>query len=202
MRSRALGGVQPPRNYRFRPIAGSAIVLESTMEACMSHAARMNFVKQQGFQAPDAAECEFRYPAAMFQPRVIGLLVFVGVFLQAWPLFLTLSAVLWWNVLVPALNPFDRFFNAFVADRWRLPHLTPAPAPRRFSQGMAATFMLVIAVSLLAGWRTVAWIMEALLLVALSALIFGRFCLGSYVFHILTGNREFAANTLPWSRSA
>jgi len=64
---------------------------------------------------------------------------------------------------------------------------------------MAATFMLMIGVALLAGWNTLAWILEAILLVALGALIFGAFCLGSYVFHLLSGNGAFARRTLPWS---
>src|SRR5262249_18465725 len=108
----------------------------------------------------------------------------------------------WWNVLVPALNPFDRLYGALIGARRGLPPLTPAPAPRRFAQGMAATFTLVIGTSLLAGWSMLAWVLEALLVVALGALIFGKFCLGSYVFHLLTGNGAFAGRTLPWSRSA
>jgi hypothetical protein len=126
--------------------------------------------------------------------------VLAAVFLQAWPLFLTLSAVLWWSALLPRLNPFDQLYNSHIAVRQGRPALTTAPTPRRFAQGMAATFMLLIGVSLLAGWNTLAWILEALLLVALGALIFGAFCLGSYVFHLLTGNGEFAQRTLPWGR--
>jgi hypothetical protein len=67
---------------------------------------------------------------------------------------------------------------------------------------MAATFMLLIGVSLLVGWDTLAWVLEALLLVAIGALILGAFCLGSYVFHVLTGNGAFAKRTLPWGRGA
>ncbi len=33
------------------------------------------------------------------------------------------------------------------------------------------------------------------------ALIFGKFCLGSYVFHLLRGEAAFANRTLPWVRS-
>ena len=44
--------------------------------------------------------------------------------------------------------------------------------------------------------------LEALLLVALGALSFGRFCLGSFVFHLLNGNGEIAKRTLPWGRGA
>ena len=161
----------------------------------------VNFIRQQGFEA-SAHTCDTQYPALMFQPRVIGVLVLAGVLLQSAPLFLTLSAVLWLSALMPSLNPFDRLYNNLVAARKRLPPLTAAPVPRRFSQGMAATFMLVIGVSLFAGWNTVAWALEALMLVALSALIFGAFCAGSYVFHLLTGNGEFARRTLPWSRGA
>ena len=164
--------------------------------------ARINFVKQQGFEDASSRTCDFQYPGLMFQPRVIGVLVLAGVLLQASSLFLTLSALLWWSALVPRLNPFDRVYNRFVAVRKGFPVLTAAPGPRRFAQGMAATFMLLIGVSLLARLDTLAWVLEALLLVALGVLIVGGFCLGSFVFHLLTGNGEFAQRTLPWARGA
>ena len=160
----------------------------------------LNFVRQQGFAGATGSTCAFQYPALMFQPRVLGLLVLVGVLLQSPALFLALSAVLWWNVFIPGLNPFDKLYNGLVAARKRHPVLTAAPGPRRFAQGMAATLMLLIGLSLLAGWLMLAWVIEALLVVALGALIFGGFCLGSFVFHLLTGNGEFARRTLPWKR--
>jgi hypothetical protein len=87
----------------------------------------------------------------MFQPRALGILVIMGLILQVWPLFLTLAAILWWNVLLPRLNPFDALYNRLIANpRGQLP-LTPAPAPRRMAQGMAATFMLAIGLFLLTG---------------------------------------------------
>jgi Domain of unknown function (DUF4395) len=162
--------------------------------------AQINFVKQQGFEDASSRTCDFQYPALMFQPRVIGVLAVAGVLLQSAPLFLTLSIILWWSALVPSLNPFDVLYNHLVAARKGLPRLTPAPAPRRFSQGMAATFMLAIGASLLAGWTTLAWVLEAVLLASLGALVFGRFCLGSFIFHLLTGNVAFARRTLPWAR--
>jgi Domain of unknown function (DUF4395) len=164
--------------------------------------AQVNFIKQQGFEEASARTCDLQYPALMFQPRVVGVLVLSGVLLQASTLFLTLSAVLWWSALMPRLNPFDRLYDSLVAARKGLPALTVAPGPRRFAQGMAATFMLLIGVSLLVGWDALAWVLEALLLVAIGALNFGAFCLGSYVFHVLTGNGEFAKRTLPWGRGA
>ena len=44
------------------------------------------------------------YSALMFQPRIIGGLVALGIVLQTPWLFLALSAVLWWSALVPTLN--------------------------------------------------------------------------------------------------
>ena len=58
-----------------------------------------NFIRQQGFKDTSARTCDVQYPALMFQPRVIGVLVLAGVLLQASTLFLTLSVVLWWSAL-------------------------------------------------------------------------------------------------------
>jgi hypothetical protein len=65
---------------------------------------------------------------------------------------------------------------------------------------MAATFLLGAALSLFAGLNVLAWIFEAFLAVAFSALLFGKFCLGAYVFHLLRGAVGFANATLPWAR--
>lgn len=166
----------------------------------MPRSSEINFVRQQGFRDAAADACGCQFPALMFQPRVVGVIVLIALVLQSGPIFLALSAVLWWNALVPALNPFDALYNALVAGPRELPRLTPAPSPRRFAQGMAATFMLVIGISLCSGWRILAWTMEGMLVVALVALIFGKFCLGSYIFHLLRRDAGFANRTLPWSR--
>lgn len=166
----------------------------------MPHTSEINFVRQQGFADAGAAACSHAFPALMFQPKVIGTLVAFALVLQSWQIFLALAAVLWWNVLAPSRNPFDLLYNRLVAGPRGLPRLTPAPAPRRFAQGMAATFMLLIGVALFSGWRGAAWVLEGLLVTALAALIFGKFCLGSYIYHLLRHDVEFANRTLPWSR--
>jgi hypothetical protein len=165
----------------------------------MSSNAPINFVRQQGFPEASASECGSRVPALMFQPRLVGLIVAIGIVFQAGYVFLALSAALWWSALAPSSNPFEALYNALIASPRGLPPLTPSPAPRRFAQGMAASFALGIGVSLLAGGQVFAWILEGFLVVALSALLFGRFCLGAYVFHVLRGDREFANRTLPWA---
>jgi hypothetical protein len=167
----------------------------------MSHSAKLNFVEQQGVKNPSGGSCEVQYTALMLQPRLLGVFVLAGLIFQSGVLFLILSAVLWWNVFVPALNPFDAVYNRFIAGPKGLQPLTPAPGPRRFAQGMAATFMLCIGLFLLLKWQILAWIFEGLLAVALAALIFGKFCLGSYIFHITRGNTAFANRTLPWARN-
>jgi hypothetical protein len=66
---------------------------------------------------------------------------------------------------------------------------------------MAGTFLLVIGILLANGMRGLAWAVEALLVLALVALIFGRFCLGSYTFLLFTGRAGLANRTLPWARA-
>ena len=156
-------------------------------------------MKQQGFPEEPGQTCSSRFKGLLFQPAVMFTLVLAATLLQSAPLFLVLSVVLWWNVTVPRLNPFEVAYNAFAAKRSGAVVLTAAPAPRRFAQGMAATLMLGTAVSLVQGWTVAAWTLEALLVVAFTALVFGRFCLGAYVFHVLAGRVTFANATLPWS---
>ncbi len=163
--------------------------------------AEVNFVRQQGFRDASSASCAYQYPALMWQPRAIGGPVLVGLVVEAWPYFLALSALLWWNVALPRLNPFDALYNYLVAKPKGLPRLGPAPRPRRFAQAMAGTFMLAIGLALLSGWPTLAWALEALLLAALGALVFGRFCLGSYLFLLFTGQVGFANRSLPWANT-
>ena len=161
----------------------------------------LNFVRQQGLRDASPEACAYQFPALMWQPRVIGILVLVGLVVQGWPWFLGLSALLFWNAAVPRLNPFDALYNRLVARPKGLPRLGLAPSPRRFAQSMAGTFMLAIGLCLFSGWHTLAWALEGLLVAALVALIFGRFCLGSYLFFVLTGQAGFANRTLPWTRT-
>lgn len=164
----------------------------------MSGIAERQFVRQQGVPDVSAANCA--YPALMFQPRLLAGLFLLGVVLQSALVFLVLAGVLWWNALVPTRNPFDALYNLAVARRRGLPLLTPAPAPRRFAQAMAGSLLGGVGIALLAGWHGVAWTLEGLVAVALGALVLGKFCVGSYLFHVLRGEASFANRTLPWSR--
>jgi len=165
-----------------------------------------NFMKQQGFvdEAPDA--CDMHFEGLYFQPRIVFPTVIVAILLQIVSIPLSaglhflISAVLWWNTLLPALNPFELAYNRRVArTNGRLP-LVPAPGPRRMAQGMAAAFNLGAGLALVYGMSSLAWALQAMLVVAFSALLFGRFCLGAYVFHLLKGRGAFANSTLPWAR--
>jgi hypothetical protein len=166
-----------------------------------------NFMKQQGFAEEPGTSCDMHFSGLYFQPRIVFPTVIAGIILDAVglalvsaALFFALSAVLWWNVAFPVLNPFERFYNAVIAMPRGKTVLPPAPGPRRFAQGMAAAFMLVVGISLLQGWQVTAWIFEAGLVVAFSALLFGKFCLGAYIYHLLRGEFSFANATLPWAQ--
>jgi len=159
-----------------------------------------NFMRQQGFPDEPADACNMRFAGLYFQPRIVFPLVLLGIVLQSPWIFLGLSLALWWNVLLPGFNPFERVYNRMIAGpRGRVP-LGPAPGPRRFAQAMAAAFLLGAGLALLAGLNVPAWVFQAFLVVAFSALLFGKFCMGAYVFHLLRGEVGFANSTLPWAR--
>ena len=172
----------------------------------MSSPAVHNFMRQQGFtdEPPDA--CDMHFEGLYYQPRRVFPAVLLATLLQfvstpvSAALFFLISAVLWWNTLLPALNPFEIAYNRRVAAPRGRPPLSPAPGPRRFAQGMAAAMTLGTAIALLSGQTTLAWVLEAMLVVAFSLLLFAKFCLGAYVFHLLKGRVAFANSTLPWAR--
>ena len=143
----------------------------------------VDFIRQQGF-ATDGCQ-EGLFAALMFQPRVIAGGVIASAVLQSPWLFFALSLVLWWGALVPRRNPFDTFVNRVMAHRIRLSAMPAAPSPRRFSQAMAGTFALSIAIALLAGAVRVAWLLEGIFVVASLSVVTRRFCLPAFVFHLL-----------------
>ena len=159
---------------------------------------RRNFILQQGLDVEAQESCPVRFSALMFQPRVVGAVLLLAVILQSSAVFLFLSGILWWNVALPRLNPFDAIYNRTVGILPGRARLGPAAPPRRFAQGMAGSFALGIGVSLLLHLGTVALVLQVLLFAALAALIFGRFCLGSFLYYLLRGRSGFAIATLPW----
>jgi hypothetical protein len=161
---------------------------------------KRNFILQQGLEEPSADTCSRQYSALLFQPRVVGPTVLLGVILQSPVIFLFLSAVLWWSALFPDWNPFDAIYNRFFADKPGAVRLGPAQVPRRFSQGMAGMFALTIGLALLAGWQQTAIVLQVLFLIAAAAISLGRFCLGSFIYYLVAGKGQFALRTLPWAR--
>ena len=160
--------------------------------------AKRNFILQQGLNEPAADTCPLQYSALLFQPRLIGVWVAVSVIFQAPSLFFALAAVLWWSALIPRLNPFDALYNWTLARRSGT-SLIAAPTPRRFAQFLAGAFAMTIAILLTLGWRFAAFVLEGFLILAIAALVLGRFCLGSFVFHLVRGSGDFARRTLPWA---
>ena len=166
----------------------------------MASPAVVNFMRQQGFKDEPADACDMHFAGLYFQPRIVFPLVLLAVVLQSAPLFVAISAVLWWNVLLPSLNPFEAAYNRWIARPLGRQPLDPAPAPRRFAQAVNAAFNLASGLTLVAGWSVASWALQAMLVAAFSLLMFARFCLGAYAFHVLRGEVAFANRTLPWAR--
>lgn len=157
---------------------------------------KRNFILQQGFDEPRPVSCAPQFAALTFQPKLVTVALVLGILFQSPWIFLALSAALWVGALLPRLNPFEAAYRAAVGAY----PFTPAPAPRRFSNGMAATFSLAIGACLYGNLRLTAYVMEAFFLAAVIALSFGRLCLGSFIFHLLSGRAGFALRTLPWKK--
>ena len=160
--------------------------------------AKRNFILQQGFGQPAPAVCPRQYSALHFQPRTVFAWIVAGILFQSPPLFYLLCAVLWWSALLPKLNPFDALYNLIFGGSRPAFYLTPAPAPRRTAQAMAGMFALVCGLLLDFGLSTAAYVVEGIFVTAVLALVLGGFCLGSFVFHLLSGKAPFACQTLPW----
>ena len=163
--------------------------------------AKRNFILQQGLGEPAAGTCALQYSALLFQPRLVGLWIVVAAILEVPLLFFALAAVLLWSALVPRLSPFDALHNWTLARSSGIT-LTSAPAPRKFAQFLAGSFAIAIGLSLALGWRMAALVLEGFFMVAVGALLFGGFCFGSFVFHLLRGRADFARRTLPWATGA
>jgi len=163
--------------------------------------ANLNFVRQQGFVSCTPTSCGYEFPALMWQPRVTAVLVLLGILLESGWFFIVLAAIVCWSVVVPGWSPFDAIYYHLVLKRRGHPRLAPAPAPRRFAQALATAFMLAIGVAMLTGRDELAWSLQRILLLFLMLLIFGRFCVGSYLWHLLTRGLTVANQTLPWKRS-
>lgn len=161
---------------------------------------KRNFILQQGFQEVSPAGCSLQYSALHFQPRIVLLWVVIAIVLKSPPAFVALAAVLWFNALLPKLNPFEALYNWTLGRRPGGFHLGAAPAPRRFAQGMAGAFALACALLTYFELTIAAYVVEAVFLAAVLALTLGGFCLGSFVYHLLRGDSKFARNTLPWAR--
>ena len=167
----------------------------------MPSTAEERFMQQQGFAPEEPARLRWHSRALLFQPWIVGPSVLVAVLLQSRVLFFVLATVLAWNTVLPRLNPFERFYDWAIGRRRGLPKLEPAPAPRRFMQGMASALMLIAVLALSFGWRTTAYLFEGFVLLALAALLGGKFCLGAYIYHVLRGRADFAKATCPWSKT-
>ncbi len=182
---------------RMHCVDDGVLAMESS--ATVSNVKR-NFILQQGFPEPPSASCSSQYSALLFQPRLVGLVVLLGVILQAPQVFLALAGLLWWSAVFPRRNPFDALYNWSRSHRPGRVALSPAPGPRRFAAGMAGTLTLTIGILLLRGWNLTAVVLQGILIAAVAAMVFGGFCLGSFIFHLLRGRAAFAMRTLPWVR--
>jgi hypothetical protein len=162
--------------------------------------AKFNFIQQQGFEGETEESAVVHFNALLFQPIMVGSFMLIGILTQSATLFFIFGLILWINTVLPSLNIFEIFYNATFRLMRNEPRLEPAPMPRRFMQGMAGTLMLGAAFTLVLGLNGVSLVFQGFIAVAFVALLFGKFCVGAFIYHYITGNATFANATCPWSR--
>jgi hypothetical protein len=145
---------------------------------------KTQFIRSLGFHDPDPDDR--LYGALMLQPRIVGAVTVVGVLLQSPWLFLALSAALAWSALIPTRSVFDAIYNYVVARPRGFAPMPSAPAPRRFAGGLASTVALAIGVALVMNAARTAWALEALLTIAVAAVVFGNSCAGADLYNAFT----------------
>jgi hypothetical protein len=173
--------------------------LKKKKEILMARSAEYKFMQQQGFNVNDEESTKKHFRSLLFQPIIVSLLIITGIVTQSHILFLVLGLLLWFNTLAPKLNPFERIYDATFGKAKGYAKLPPAPPPRRFMQGMAGTLMLLTSLAISSSWFIAAYVLEAFIVIAFSSLIFGKFCLGAYIYHLIKGKSSFANETCPWS---
>lgn len=156
--------------------------------------ARRKLVSQGFTHVADDAESAALARSARFQPRATLVLLAGGVALVASGLvgttvgalwFAVLAALGWLAVAVPATNVFDLTWNPIRARG--LCFSGAPPAPRRFSQAIAATFLTTIAILLALSATTAALVVAGVMAVAASLAAFADVCVGSEIYHLLFG---------------
>lgn len=166
----------------------------------MQHKAKYKFMQQQGFPQETAEATNSHFNALLFQPIIVGTSMLIGIITQSATIFFFFSGLLWINTIFPKANSFERLYDISIGKIRGQRKLDPAPPPRRFMQGMAASLMLLSGLTIITGLAVISYITQAFIAIAFSLLLFGKFCVGAYIFHILKGNSQFANQTCPWSK--
>lgn len=166
----------------------------------MTRSVEHKFLQQQGFTDEQAENAKRHFNALLFQPIIVGSMILIGIITQSATIFMVFGLILWVNTLLPQFNIFEIVYNATFRLMRNEPRLESAPMPRRFMQGMAGTLMLGVAFTLFLGWNGLSYVLQGFVAVAFTALLFGKFCVGAFIYHYLIGNAKYANETCPWSK--
>lgn len=184
---------------QFAAQTGAAKASGNVASASWRDTAKRNFILQLGFEDPAPAVRPLQYTALVFQPKVVLIAVVAGTLFQSQGVFLALCTVLWWSALLPKLNPISALYNRTIGRRLGAFRLVPAPAPRRAAETEAGTIALAIALLIHFGFNNAAYVLEAILLAAVLAVLIASFCTGTFMYHMVRGRWNFVRQTLPWA---
>jgi hypothetical protein len=123
--------------------------------------------------------------AARSVAGLVVALALVVVLTQAWWLSVPLALGFWARVLTgPTLSPFGQLATRVIAPRLGAPRYVSGP-PKRFAQGIGATFSTAAAICALAGATTAATVLLVVLVCAAVLESVFAYCLGCQAFGLL-----------------
>lgn len=127
--------------------------------------------------------------AQRFKPAICGVVAAAALVTQSAPVAFVSVALGYWGAFLPG-HPADLMYRAMIKPLGA-PDLGEDPVPRRFACGMAGTLLLIGALGYLLGSPVLGTIFVGATVLALAALVFADFCVGSFFYWLLVRRRVF-----------
>lgn len=143
----------------------------------------------QGYAALGEADRRKLWLGLRFAPALCLAGVAVGTAAGSPTLLLALAATALVGGFLAPKHPFDYAYDLALRPLLGGPRIPPSPAPRRFACQLATPWISAVAVALLAGSPTLAWVLAAPMLASAVTVTATNWCMPSFVYGRLLASR-------------
>jgi hypothetical protein len=139
----------------------------------------------QGYGALGDGDRRRLWLGLRFAPALCLTGIALGTALASPPLLFVMAGSAALGGFVLPKHPFDYLYDAALRPLLGGPEVPPSPPPRRFACQLATPWILAIAIALLAGAATVAWVLAAPLLAAGAVVATTNWCMPSFIYGVV-----------------